>query len=365
MSNWKVSKEKIELFTHTNADTLQIGKVGSYQVVVQKGMYNDGDFVVFAPEKSILSGKLKQEYHTYLAGVAQNRVKEVRLRGEVSAGIIIPQELLDFDLSSVEEGEDISLRLGITKYEPPIPSELEGKVISFEMPSIGHHDCEQYAVYVKQLVEGERIVVSEKLHGSMFTLAYNFEQDKILISSKNLLKQGLMFEGYENNSYTRAAENDKIIEKIKANYSSGTVQIFGEVLPVQGGYGYGFEKPGIKVFDIRVDGQIIPYDMVPEDFKSLWVPILFDGSLNMIHNEVLLHEDPETGEKITRKEQFLPESIIKLCEGMETVSGRSIHIREGVVLRPYIDRYAPDGTKLRLKIINPKYAKKSTGEEIN
>jgi hypothetical protein len=45
------------------------------------------------------------------------------------------------------------------------------------------------------------------------------------------------------------------------------------------------------------------------------------------------------------------------------VSGKELHIREGVVLRPYIDRDAKDGTKLRLKIINPAY--KETGEEIN
>jgi hypothetical protein len=52
-----------------------------------------------------------------------------------------------------------------------------------------------------------------------------------------------------------------------------------------------------------------------------------------------------------------------LCKGNELVSGKQIHIREGVVLRPYIDRNAVDGTKLRLKIINPAY--RETGEEIN
>jgi hypothetical protein len=45
------------------------------------------------------------------------------------------------------------------------------------------------------------------------------------------------------------------------------------------------------------------------------------------------------------------------------VSGNQVHIREGVVLRPYIDRDTKDGTKLRLKIINPAY--KESGEEIN
>ena len=47
MSNWKVSKEKIELFVHPDAESIEIGKVGSYQVVVQKGLYNNGDEVIF------------------------------------------------------------------------------------------------------------------------------------------------------------------------------------------------------------------------------------------------------------------------------------------------------------------------------
>ena len=66
MSNWKVYKTKIELFSHSNADTLEIGKVGSYQVVVQKGLYNDGDEVIFAPEKSVLSGDIKNEFEKFI-----------------------------------------------------------------------------------------------------------------------------------------------------------------------------------------------------------------------------------------------------------------------------------------------------------
>ena len=50
---------------------------------------------------------------------------------------------------------------------------------------------------------------------------------------------------------------------------------------------------------------------------------------------------------------------------MESVSGKKLHIREGIVLRPYIDRWAADGTLLRLKVINPTYSKTETGEEIN
>jgi hypothetical protein len=70
-----------------------------------------------------------------------------------------------------------------------------------------------------------------------------------------------------------------------------------------------------------------------------------------------------TGQQITKTDYLLSKSIVDLCKGKELVSGKSLHIREGVVLRPYIDRYAKDGTKLRLKIINPAYLE--TGEEIN
>lgn len=164
MSNWKVSREKIELFTHTNADSLMLGKVGTYQVVVQKGLYKDGDIVVFAPEKSILSGKIKDAFQTYLAGPDSDRVKSIRLRGELSCGIIIPDNLID-NIDSYEIGEDISLVCDIKYYTPVIPAQLAGKVSAFDMPYIGKHDCEHATVYVNDLVQGERVVISEKLHG--------------------------------------------------------------------------------------------------------------------------------------------------------------------------------------------------------
>ena len=82
MSNWKVSKQRITLFPHPNAEKLELGKVGTYQVVVQKGAYKDNDEVVFVPEKSVLSGLLRDEFATYLVGPDEDRVKAIALRGE-------------------------------------------------------------------------------------------------------------------------------------------------------------------------------------------------------------------------------------------------------------------------------------------
>ena len=362
MSNFKVSKEKISLFTHPNADSLSIGKVGSYQVVVQKGLYNDGDDVVFAPEKSVLTGAIKDEFEKYLVGPNKDRVKAVRLRGEISSGIIIPSHLVP-NFNSIEVGSDVSDALGISKYEPPIPTQLAGKVKSFDMPFIGQHDCEHANVYVNDLINGERVVITEKVHGSQFILAHNIDTNETIVSSKGLLKSGLTIEESDENTYWIASKNDNILDKIRNNFSSGVVQVFGEVIPVQSGYSYGQTKPTTRIFDVRLNGESIPYDMVADEFKTLWVPVVFDGNISLEEKEIVIYSDPERGIHKTRTDYLLPKDIVDMCKGNELVSGNEVHIREGVVLRPYVDRVAKDGTKLRLKIINPAY--KETGEEIN
>jgi RNA ligase (TIGR02306 family) len=362
MSHWKVSKEKIELFTHNNADSLQVGKVGSYQVVVQKGLYKSGDLVIFAPEKSILSGSIKSEFESYLAGPNKDRVKAVRLRGEISSGIIIPKHLID-NFDDFEVGQDVSELLGIKKYEPPIPTSLAGKVKPFDMPFIGTHDCEHANIYAKDLVKDERVVITEKVHGSQVILAHNLETNETILSSKGILKQGLSIEESSDNTYWIAANNDKLIDKIRDSFSQGVIQLFGEVIPVQKGYSYGQTKPCIKLFDIRINGESIPYDLVPECFKEIWTPVIYDGELKLDEKEIVVYEDKEKGIRKVRIEQMLNKEILDLCKGTEMVSGRQVHIREGVVIRPYIDRFASDGNKLRLKVINPKY--KESGDEIN
>lgn len=362
MSQWKVSKERIEIFTHPNADALVIGKVGSYQVVVQKGLYNDGDEVIFAPEKSVLTGDIKNEFEKYLAGPTKDRVKAVRLRGEISSGIIIPEFLVP-NITEYPIGLDVSELLGITHYEPPIPTQLAGKVKTYDMPFVGSHDCEHVGVYVNDLIDGERVVITEKLHGSQFILAHNIDVNETIVSSKGLLKNGLTIEESDDNAYWIASKNDNLIEKIRHNFESGVVQIFGEVIPIQSGYTYGQTKPTVRIFDVRLNGESIPYDKVPNDLRNIWVPVVFDGNINLDKKEIVIFSDPERGIHKTKIDFILPTNIVEMCKGKELVSGNELHIREGVVIRPYIDRNAKDGTKLRLKVINPAY--KETGEEIN
>jgi RNA ligase (TIGR02306 family) len=201
------------------------------------------------------------------------------------------------------------------------------------------------------------------IHNSQFVLAHNTNDDETIVSSKGMIKKGLVLQDEDENTYWIAAKNDRIVDKIRNNFTDGVIQIFGEVIPIQKGFDYGQTKPTVRIFDLRVNGKSIPYDQVPTDFKDLWVPIVFDGELNLIEKEVVIYSDEEKGIHKTKMTYLLPDDITDLCKGMELVSGKQIHIKEGVVIRPYVDRDAKDGTKLRLKVINPKY--KETGEEIN
>lgn len=351
MSTWKVSKQKIELFPHPNADKLELARIGTYQCVVQKDLYKTGDEVVFAPEKSVLTGKLKEEWSKWLAGPNHDRVKSVVMRGEYSCGIIIPQELLtELDLAAVEVDQDISDKLGITKYIPPIPHELEGLVVPIDSEKYSKHDCEQFGIYAKSLVDGERVIVTEKLHGSQAVYYINLTTGEKFVTTKNQLSNGLRIVENESNSYWIGSRNIGLWDMIQKQFgapfdgavnpdgSDCIVQIFGELIPVQKGYHYGQITITLKIFDIRLNGVNVPYDQVGEELKQHWVPVIFDGPLDK-------------------------STIRKLSEGMEQVSGTSAHIKEGVVVAPYIDRKADDGIRLRLKILNPKY--KETGEEIN
>jgi len=150
-------------------------------------LYEGGEEVVFAPEKSVLSGSLEQEYKDYLAGPDKNRVKAVRLRNELSCGIIIPPHLIEAQCGkTIDElpDDDLAEILGITLYVPPVPTEMNGKAEPIEYDHLSSKlDVEQYGVYESNFVEGERVIGSEKLHGCVdrYTIVQTLEYGNLPI----------------------------------------------------------------------------------------------------------------------------------------------------------------------------------------
>lgn len=90
MSTLRVTAEQLTVHEHPNADALELAQVGLYRAVVAKGAYRTGDFAVYIPEQAVLPDVLIAQLGLTgrLAGGAANRVKAVRLRGELSQGLV-------------------------------------------------------------------------------------------------------------------------------------------------------------------------------------------------------------------------------------------------------------------------------------
>lgn len=354
MADFKVFGSKIELLDHPQADKLMIVKVGNYSLVVGKSSgYNEGDIIFFAPEKSILPDEIKGNYSnqdtgvSYLKGTEHNRVGRIRLRGVDSDGVTLNNDwvLQKGGWSSLEDiplNQDLSETLGIKKYEVPIPTQLAGEVYKIEGVQFQrHHDVEQFRLYSKEFTSGELVFCSEKLHGSQISIMKTMENNW-LITSKGIGKKQLVIKESEANLYWQAFHNSDIKSFFESIFPGKEVQIFGEVLPAQRGFSYGQDKPKVYIFRIIVDNIEMQWNEIEE----------FHGGFLLSHTVPNLYKGP-----------YDEDILIKLSKGKETVSGKNLHIKEGIVVRPQNNRKAKEGFPLFLKVINPAYVE--SGDEFS
>ena len=94
---------------HPNADTLQIGEVLAWQVVVKKGIHQEGNKIVFITIDTIVP---KCEWSQFLVDQKNPdkplRVRNIKLRGEYSSGLVIPLSQFPEDFSNHEAGTDLT-----------------------------------------------------------------------------------------------------------------------------------------------------------------------------------------------------------------------------------------------------------------
>jgi RNA ligase (TIGR02306 family) len=121
------------------ADKIELVTVDGWKVVVAKDVgHKVGNMVVYCEIDSFLPVKdefeflRKSSYKKMVDGTEGFRLKTIKLRGQVSQGLILPINVLPINQfasgHNLPEGMDVTEMLGIVKYEPPIPAELAGKV---------------------------------------------------------------------------------------------------------------------------------------------------------------------------------------------------------------------------------------------
>ncbi|MFI9255381.1 RNA ligase (ATP) [Streptomyces sp. NPDC053069] len=353
MSTLRVTAEVLTVHEHPNADALELAQVGLYRAVVAKGAYRTGEAAVYIPEQSVLPPGLIEELGLTgrLAGGEANRVKAVRLRGELSQGIVCrPRALADIDLArAAAEGTDFAERLGVTKWVPPIPPTMNGEVESAPdlLPWV---DIENVQRYPDVFTPGEPVVLTEKLHGSACLLTYVAGEGRVYVSSKGFGAKSLALKEDPRNLYWRAVRGHGVAEvaaRLCERLGARRVGIFGEV------YGAGVQDLsygadgrrdtlGYAVFDVsaELDGAV----------RWLDAAALLEGELPVVPR---LYTGP-----------YDIDRVLEFASGRETVSGRGLHLREGVVIRPAVERYSEvTGGRAIAKAVSPAYLTRKGGTE--
>jgi len=277
-----------EILPIEGADAIELAIVGGWKVVVAKNAgHKVNDMAIYCEVDSFLPIRdefefLRKSSYKKMGDGEGFRLRTIKLRGQVSQGLIIPlNELLKYGVSAddVYEGLDVSGVLGIVKYEPPIPAELAGKVKGRFPSFIPKTDEERVQNLTNEYErwKDKTFYVTEKLDGSSATFYFN---DGVFgVCSRNL--ELLETEG---NSFWRVARELDLENKIRE---------FGINISLQGE----LIGEGIQGNPYKIKGQTVRF------FN------LFDIDLQQYHNLSMF------------------EAIVKNQFGLETVPVLDKHFK--------------------------------------
>lgn len=347
---------------HPYADLLSLTKVGDFTIVIKTGELKEGDFAVYIPEDSLVpvsdvfkflwghnDGKVPTE--------ARRVVRAKKLRGIFSEGLLIP--LAEFNLPTAElkaglVGTNVAPLIGIEKYEKP-----EQIVRSGPPWFVTYTKIENIKKYPDVLKIGEKVVITEKIHGA--NARFCFKDNMLWIGSHYNLKKNkrkthriakfvlktLSLFGLIDKEIVRIAKNvastkrdywigiaHKLNLKEKlANYPN--IIFFGEVYGTVQSMKYGLvDDVDFRVFDV--------YDVVNKKYLDYTqIQLICTGAqLDMVPMFYYGHW-----------QGF--EKMKYLSEGPSKVIGAS-HLREGFVVKPAVER-KHNGRRVIFKLPGEEY----------
>lgn len=336
------------------ADAIEVVRINNWDVVSKKGEYKVGDFCVYCEIDSFLPIKeefeflRKTSYKKMSDGSEGFRLRTIKLRGQLSQGLLLPISILEgqdemkigiseqpwgnqlqlgpYDNALViGEGVDVTNLLGIIKYEPPIPAELNGKVKG-QFPSFLRKTDEERVQNLSDKYEeiknsGKDFYVTEKLDGTSST--FYFKDGEFGICSRNL-----ELLDSEDNTFWKVARELKLEDSLsKLGYN---VCIQGELI-----------GEGVQSNPYKIKGQTVRFfNAFNIDKKE---NISFTKFL-LLMNELGLQTVPVLDYNFE-----LPNTIDELLLIAEEKSQLNGNFdREGIVIRSY-DR------KISFKVISNKF----------
>ena len=302
------------------ADRIELASIGGWNVVVAKDVgHQVGNKVIYCEIDSFLPIEpefeflRKSSYKKLVDGTEGFRLKTIKLRGQISQGLILPlQDAIDVMKrrngevyhEMLEEGSDVSDLLGITKYEPPLPASLAGKAKGLFPSFIQKTDEERVQNLASEyqswgIQSKHQFYATEKLDGSSSTFYYKDGVFGVCSRNLELLET-------EDNTFWKVAREMGLEEKMK---SLGYNVCFQGELIGEGIQGNPYKIRGQKVYFFNVfdidkyqrvdlnkfveimDSLELPY--VPCLSLPFELPSTIEGMLSLAEGKSALNPDTE------------------------------------------------------------------------
>lgn len=251
----------------TNADAIEVVVVDGWEVVVKKGEFNVGQYVLYFEIDSLLPmSDLRFNFLAKGKDIDKYRLRTIKLRGQISQGLVLPLHIF-WECATCELEHDYSECLGIEKYEIPDSGNIRGCKPASTFPHFIPKTDEERIQNLYNKFKDEYLDVefheSEKMDGSSVTLAavkpqyfienllndenypYNSADLQVLVASRN---QTLKYD--EDSHYWKGIYNTNLIAKI-----SKIAEDTGKQLAIQGellGPGIQGNREALKDYTVRV-----------------------------------------------------------------------------------------------------------------
>jgi hypothetical protein len=362
------------------ADRIERVRVKNWWCVAGKGHYKVGDKAVYVPPDSVIPPALAERWGIakYCSELARDisgerppglRVRAAKFRGAASFGTI-----QDPDDPNWAVGTDVREHYGITKYEPPVRCS-EGDAAPPHPAFHEYSSLERFGDYPGTFADGERVVVTEKIHGTNSRVGWvltgrspdgedevwEFMAGSHANRRKEFNDKGVRslywlplkphtppnpaVPGGTHESVEDAEFHDPLRDLIvnvwfKEDAQSAVI-VFGEIF----GAGvqdmqYGQKGKSFRLFDIAVDGTYLDHDKVAGYVAAHegveMVPVLYDGPFSRAKMDELVDG---------------PTTVCETAAIAEPFKGR-----EGVVIKPEKERFDPLlGKRAVLKYVSADY----------
>ncbi len=122
----------LEILPIEGADAIELVRINGWQCVTKKGEFSVGDLGVFLeidavpPDTDPFQFLWTAKDGTVPPRPDKFRIRTKKLRGALSQGLFLPLD--GFDLGEVTAGDNVTERLGVEKYEPPLPAGNAGEI---------------------------------------------------------------------------------------------------------------------------------------------------------------------------------------------------------------------------------------------